>query len=214
MAAKRGTFSHDQLSGASQAVLEAIRKPAPKLPEGSNQLLRHENPEGHRSDGEEIADENFSRSRLLGDLELGREHCAEGGGRAGRGDDGTLRERSTQMEKQRQTKGQCGHEEVLQGNHDDRGEIDLKFQKRQQNPQSKERGPSCRSADQLERVGNQRWKSEPHEHEDQAEDGRAPLSLQAGRFPLRALDLTLPVASAQIKILITLVSTEMMVVVR
>ena len=33
----------------------------------------------------------------------------------------------------------------------------------------------------------------------QAEDGRAPLSLQASRFPLRALDYTLPVASAQIK---------------
>src|SRR3990170_3895118 len=33
----------------------------------------------------------------------------------------------------------------------------------------------------------------------QAEQGRAPLSLRAGRFPLRALDYTLPVASAQIK---------------
>ncbi|HLE15165.1 MAG TPA: 3-phosphoshikimate 1-carboxyvinyltransferase [Anaerolineales bacterium] len=33
----------------------------------------------------------------------------------------------------------------------------------------------------------------------QAEDGRAPLSLQAGRFPLCALDYALPVASAQVK---------------
>jgi 3-phosphoshikimate 1-carboxyvinyltransferase len=33
----------------------------------------------------------------------------------------------------------------------------------------------------------------------QSKDGCAPLSLQAGRFPLRAVDLTLPVASAQIK---------------
>ncbi len=33
----------------------------------------------------------------------------------------------------------------------------------------------------------------------QAEDGHAPLILQASRFPLRALDYTLPVASAQVK---------------